>query len=311
MGLRPVTQEEISIGVPIPWPIYDQNYTLLVGRGEIVRSSEQAEALLAQGAFRELSWGNTEESMNAIAHEELTPTQPPEPGKETKSHTAIFSFEDIKLRVGDRLQIQPPSNLSQDRFLVKLIGYVPGATVLITTPVGDNGLRLQLMEGEDVVVRSFSGQNVFGFLATIERICKIPYDYLHMSYPAEVRGVVIRKSQRVKTNIIATVQNNSPEGPREQMPGLITNLSADGAAVDARRELGKKGSELTLVFRITLHSVEAYLKVKVLVRAVLEHDTNAELIRHGVEFLDRQPNDNVILQSMIYQQMIEYPHNLA
>ncbi|MCE5182692.1 MAG: flagellar brake protein [Betaproteobacteria bacterium] len=311
MGLMPVTQEEISIGVPMPWAIYDQNHTLLVAQGEIIRSQEQAETLLTQGAFRKLSWENAAENMGTAAIEELAPAQPLEAGKETKSHTATFSFEDIKLRVGDRLQIQPPSNLSQDRFLVKLIGYVPGATLLITTPVGDNGLRLALMEGETIVVRSFSGQNVFGFSATIERVCKIPFDYLHLSYPAEVRGIVIRKSHRVKTNIIATVQNVSPDAPQEPMSGLISNLSADGAAVDARRELGKKGSELTLVFRITLHNVEAYLKIKVLVRAVLEHETNAELIRHGVEFLNIQPNDNVILQSMIYQQMIENPHNLA
>lgn len=308
MGLIPIAQDEVSIGVPMPWAVYDQNHTLLVEQGEILHSPEQAETLLVQGAFRELSWENAEESGGAITVKELAPT---ETGKETKSHTATFSFEDIKLRVGDRLQVQPPSNLSQDRFLVKLIGYVPGATVLITTPVGDNGLRLQLMEGEIIVVRSFSGQNVFGFSATIERICKIPYDYLHMSYPTEVRGVVIRKSQRVRTSIIATVQNNSPDGPHEQMSGLISNLSADGAAVDARRELGKKGNELTLDFRVSLHNVDAYLKVKVLVRAILEHENNAELIRHGVEFLEIPPNDNVILQSMIYQQMIENPHNLA
>jgi Flagellar protein YcgR/PilZ domain len=311
MGLMPVAQEEILIGAPMPWAIYDQNHSLLVAQGEVIRSSEQAETLLVQGAFRELSWENADENTGAVAVEKSVPPQPSGAGKETKSHAATFSFEDIKLRVGDRLQIQPPSNLSQDRFLVKLIGYVPGATVLVTTPVGDNGLRLPLMEGEIIVVRSFSGQNIFGFSATIERICKIPYDYLHLSYPAEVRGVVIRKSQRVKTNIIATVQNNSPDGPQEQMSGLIANISADGAAIDARRELGGKGDELTLDFRISLHNVDAYLKVKVLIRAILEHETNAELIRHGVEFLEIQPNDNVILQSMIYQQMIENPHNMA
>lgn len=311
MGLIPVTHQEIPIGAPLPWTICDQNQALIVERGEIIRSAEQVETLLAQGAFRELSWENAEKNTGAIATEELTPSKFSKADKETKPHTATFSFEDIKLRVGDRLQIQPPSNLSQDRFLVRLIGYMPGSTVLISTPAGDNGLRLQLMEGETIVVRSFSGQNVFAFTATIERVCKIPYDYLHLSYPAEVRGVVIRKSQRVKTNIIVTVQNLSPDGPKEQMSGLISNISADGAAIDSRRQLGGKGSELTLNFRINLHNVEAYLKVKVLVRAILDHETNAELVRHGVEFLEIPPNDNVILQSMIYQQMIENPHNLA
>ena len=35
------------------------------------------------------------------------------------------------------------------------------------------------------------------------------------------------------------------------------------------------------------------------------------MVRHGIEFQDMPPNDSVILQSLIYQQMIENPHKLV
>jgi hypothetical protein len=35
------------------------------------------------------------------------------------------------------------------------------------------------------------------------------------------------------------------------------------------------------------------------------------MVNHGVQFQDLRPNDSMILQSMIYQQMIEQPHTLA
>jgi hypothetical protein len=42
-----------------------------------------------------------------------------------------------------------------------------------------------------------------------------------------------------------------------------------------------------------------------------DKDPNEPLkYHHGVEFLELQATDNMILQSLIYQQMIEFPQNL-
>ena len=48
-----------------------------------------------------------------------------------------------------------------------------------------------------------------------------------------------------------------------------------------------------------------------MIRAVLASDAaNPDFTSYGVEFVDLQPNDSVILESMIYQNMIENPHML-
>ncbi len=126
---------------------------------------------------------------------------------------------------------------------------------------------------------------------------------------------MIRKAPRVKARIIASVQNTNSRNTEEQVPALISNISANGAALDARRTLGKKGDILNLAFRVNLHKIDAFLSVKGAIRAVLSGEaadiTDPEITRYGIEFQSLQPNDMVILQSMIYQQIIESPHQLV
>ena len=170
------------------------------------------------------------------------------------------------------------------------------------------------MEGETVVMRSFSGQNAFGFACTIKHISKAPCEYLHLSFPDNIEGIVIRKAPRVKAHIIAAVQD-SKSGANEQISALISDISANGASLDAKQPLGNKGDILNLAFRVHLHNIDAYLSVKGIIRAVLGDDaadaSAPGFTHHGIEFQELQPNDSVVLQSMIYQQTIENPHKLV
>lgn len=313
MSLILANKDEIAVGKPSPWPLYDQRHNLLLDRGEIVRDGEHLDELLASGACHELSWEvpTDEENSgnNLFAAEETSPEQSGKDG--TGKH---FTFDDMKLKVEDRLQLEPPAQLTRERFLVKVIGFLRGVSLLVTTPIAVNGLRLQLLEGETVVMRLFSGQNAFGFACTIQRTIKVPYEYLHLSFPDSIQGIVIRKAPRVKTSIIAAVQD-SKHGAEEQVSALISDISANGASLDAKQPLGNKGDILNLAFRVHLHNIDAYLSVKGIIRAVLGGDivdaSPPGFTRHGIEFQELQPNDSVVLQSMIYQQMIENPHKLV
>lgn len=311
MSLITVNSNEIVVGKPAPWPLYDQEHNLLLGQGDMVRDDNHRDTLLTSGACHELSWEvpGEEDDDNLFSAEETPPVQT---GEDNAGKS--FTFDDMKLKVEDRLQLEPPAQLARERFLVRVIGFLRGASLLVTTPITANGLRLQLMEGETVVMRSFSGQNAFGFACTIERIIKIPYEYLHLSFPKNIQGIVIRKAPRVKTHIIAAVQD-SKSGAAEQISALISDISANGASLDAKRPLGDKGDILNLAFRVHLHNIDAYLSIKGAIRAVLGGNAADEskpgLIRHGIEFQELQPNDCVVLQSMIYQQMIENPHKLV
>lgn len=218
----------------------------------------------------------------------------------------------MNLKVGSRLQAQPPARVSAERCFVSLIGYLQDASLLITTPVTSSRVRLQLLEDEPLVMRVFSNQSAFGFSCTVQRVCKLPYNYLHISYPQEVQGTVIRKAARIKTKIAAKIRM---EKTGADLSGIISNLSANGALLDGLRNMAEVGDSIGLSFRFTLHNIEASLSVGAIVRTVFDDETlkqgKSSLAHFGLEFVDLKPNDYMVLKSMVYQQMIEDPQSLV
>lgn len=47
-----VTEPEIAVGEPLPWPVYDSQENLLLREGFVIQSPEQREQLLARGLYR-------------------------------------------------------------------------------------------------------------------------------------------------------------------------------------------------------------------------------------------------------------------
>jgi c-di-GMP-binding flagellar brake protein YcgR len=224
-----------------------------------------------------------------------------------------FPFDAMNLKVGDRLQIQPPASLSTERSNVRVIGFVPQQSLLLTAPLNANGARLELIERDQLVVRVFSSQNAFAFACDVLRATKLPYPYLHVSFPPEVQGTVVRKAPRVKTKIIAQVQSNSPGAVA--VPGVISNLSANGALLDGRRNIAEVGDAIEMKFQIKLHNVDIPLVIRAVVRAVFGEESAVAgavpLAHFGLEFAELKPQDQMVLQSMVYQQMIERPQSLV
>lgn len=310
MSLIPVESDKLAIGTRLPWTLYDQDHNVLLERGQAIETQEQLQLLLAGNPLRELSWQTTGDK--PASDKTANDNKDLETALANTSESR-FTFQDMRLRVGDRIQLQPPAAIGADRHIVRLLGYLDNASLMVTAPM-TNGMRVPVREHDKIVARVFSSQKAFGFDCTVVRVCKMPYDYLHLSFPDVIQGAVIRKSPRIKTRIITSIARPDADSS-ERHSGMIINLSADGALVKARQPLADKTQEIVLSFRVTLHNMEAYLTTKAVVRNVFMDDDkeNAEPLKHhhGIQFLDLQPNDSVILQSLIYQQMIEQPHLLA
>lgn len=310
MSLIAVTESELSIGTPVPWDIRDPDGRILLERGALIRNETALRELMASEPCRAMPWGASVppevDSGNAAGRvpEPVIPDSP--------EHA--FGFHDMRLRVGDRIQLQPPATVGQDRHVVRLIGYLDNCSLLVTTPK-QNGLRVPLRENDKLVARVFTSQKAFGFSTTIERVCKIPYEYMHLAFPKQIQGSMVRKAPRVRTRIIASIAMPDVSGDSEKQSGVIVNLSADGALVKARRALREKGETIRLSFRVSLHNIDALLNVQAVVRNIFSDEAAAGdaagMINHGVQFENIPANDSMILQSLIYQQMIEHPHTIA
>ena len=276
----PVQTSELAIGQPLPWDLFNQDSQQLLARGDIINSADELQVLEKASVFR-------------------IKEAPP-----AAEETTRFRFEDMRLAVGDKLQLSLPSNVSDDRCMVRLIGYVEDITLIVSAP-SSGQWHTQLIEGDQVAIRVFSGQNAFGFNVRLDKIIRLPFEYLHLSFPRHIVGKVIRSSRRIKTEIAAAIAGN-------QGPAIISNLSATGAEVRANSNPGQLGATIRLSFALKIHGVETPMSLQAVIRSLKQdHDGAEGALRCGVEFQGLQPKDVAALQSLVYQEIVEHPHNLA
>lgn len=309
MNLVRVTQEDIALGSPLPWMVYDRDGNPLMDEGAVLDTEAQLQTLFARHPMRMLSSNSTATSPPSESREGVANALEAPLPKVPKSQ---FTFADMRLQPGDKIQLQPPSTVGQDRHFVKLIGYIDGVDLLVSAPL-ENGLPLSLRESDKVVARIFSNQKAFGFCCTVERVCKIPYDYLHLSFPVQIQGSIIRKSPRVRTDIETAIVKLGAGGSDDRQSGVIVNLSADGALLRTSQASVGKGQLIQLSFRVKLHGVDTSLTVGGVIcsNSPDEDSTNGPMFNQGINFQNLALKDSVVLKSLIYQQMIEQPHTLT
>jgi len=238
----------------------------------------------------------------AVQNPEPAVVQATAPSTDDGAHR--FLFQDMRLAVGDKLQLSPPSTVSGNRSVVPLIGYVEGVTLIVGAPPAGQW-RPPLIEGDQVAVRVFSGQNAFGFTAYVNKIIKLPFDYLHLSFPKNIVGKIIRNSRRIKTHIAAVVTGNP-------VAAVISNLSATGAEIRAGASLGETGTTIALSFTLNIYGTDTPLALQAVIRSAKPDTQEAEgAWRLGIEFSELKPNDVATLHSLIYQELVEHPHNLV
>lgn len=242
--------------------------------------------------------------MDAVAVQNPEPAVVQATAPSTDDGAHRFLFQDMRLAVGDKLQLSPPSTVSGNRSVVPLIGYVEGVTLIVGAPPAGQW-RPPLIEGDQVAVRVFSGQNAFGFTAYVNKIIKLPFDYLHLSFPKNIVGKIIRNSRRIKTHIAAVVTGNP-------VAAVISNLSATGAEVRAGANLGETGTTIALSFTLNIYGTDTPLALQAVIRSAKPDAQEAEgAWRLGIEFSELKPNDVATLHSLIYQELVEHPHNLV
>ena len=66
---------------------------------------------------------------------------------------------DLELQVGEALQLQFMDDETRGQFYVRVIGFIPGRSVLVTTPE-KGGLPMHVRENRAVLVRSLDRKSV-------------------------------------------------------------------------------------------------------------------------------------------------------
>lgn len=220
------------------------------------------------------------------------PQQAEGAAKAAASAEANLGIADLHLKIGDRLQLIPPQRMALAPCAVRLIGHIESESLLVTGPVLD-GLPVPLVEGDEVMVRLFSGQYAFAFRTFVEKSVKLPVAYLHLAIPKIITSQLIRKARRVKREIPGTLDGQECR---------ITNLSGSGAEVLVLS--APEGSSFKLLFKDTLHGMEKSFDIACTVRTRRDMSKSSAL---GVEFEGISELDRVLLQGLVYQALVEKP----
>ena len=283
---------EIEVGKPLAHPLYDANRRLLLKRGYVIENMRQCEMLVERGLYR-----NTKERAAPASTARILDEVP-------QSRETISTLEATKLRIGDVLLLQ--SSAEAPRLVVKLIGYLKNAGLIVTVP-GADGEFVMLKDGQSFIVRFFSGQNAYAFTSVVARQTSVPFPHMHLSYPREVRGLEIRKGSRIDVDLIASI-TLSGEGEGEDLArsGKIFNLSIGGAALRSKTSLGKKGDVFSVKFKVMIHDIQSFLVFDSTIRMVSHDATDKNMpFVYGIQFDSPDQSMSLALAAFVYQKLVE------
>ena len=219
------------------------------------------------------------------------------------------SLSDMRLSIGDSLQIDCGTPIGARKAFVKLVGYLKDRSIIVTAPTLD-GRKLELIENDSVLVRGFSGMSAYAFRAFVVRVGRIPFDYVHLSFPSVVFGRPVRRSQRVRTDLAAQLIANGPD-LNEPTAVNIEDISALGALISSTRELDTK-HPMRLAITLVLHAnrVEVEVEGKVVSsRSSTAEGVEAQNHRYSLEFKGVDAHDAMLIKAYVYQQIVDCPNS--
>jgi len=287
MAKTTIKSSELLTDQPIAWNIYDLDGTLMFAKGVAI-DPETKTRILKRGLVREVDVENgdvvTEHIKGAAAN--LT--------KEVR-----LPFSETGVRPGDTVHLV--RDIGGTRLLSRLIGYLKNKSIIITIPADEQG-SIFLKVGESVVVKVFSGKHILVFPCTVLAVTTNPFTYIHLNYPAEVSGIVVRKSERAHVRIIAAIEIGA-----EQTSGIITDLSSGGVSIASRSSSIQVGTRVTVNFKVELANCSFIMKPQCIVRAIRSH--HSDLLEgatvYGLQFCELSAEDTLILGQFVSQQQAE------
>lgn len=296
MGFMPVRKIDVAIGKPLPYSLYDGDRNLLLRAGCVVQTQNQLDTLSEKGLYRNPSASTGRDRRDAI--------EPDADALGDKGRESQFALDEIKLAIGDNLQLQGAAEGDTSRYAVKLIGYLKGKSVIVSTPTVDNKFAF-IREGQSFVVRMFRGKAAYAFAASVFKSANVPFPHLHLTYPSSVRGLVIRSGARARVNIISAAVD--PRG--KSHAATMCDISTGGGMLVSGVQIGDVGETLKLKFRVMLNGEEHYLHPVAVVRSILVGDGSADGIpagfQHGLQFLEIPPAESLALTTLVYERLLQ------
>lgn len=174
-------------------------------------------------------------------------------------------------------------------------GAIAGKGVMVG-PMGSDGVKTELEEGEVCVVRGFTGQYEFSFLSKVLQTFEKPFAYALLAYPAHVDARMVRQSMRTKVSWPTTVEipdKDNPSNPKT-VEATLVDVSMQGAMIKADSPLAAVGESVKLFMTVTIDGTQENLSV---VGTICHNNkaANEDFYFIGMAFKNTTQHDKLVL----------------
>lgn len=214
--------------------------------------------------------------------------------------------ESLNLTLGSLLQMQATVPDNAPRYNVRLIGALPGGSLVVTTPSVDGRVQI-VREGQRFTVRALKGERVLGFVSQVLLASMKPYPHLHIEYPDEVEQIVVRDSSRVSADVPATARHtDEPNEAASFRPVSLIDLSESGAKIASPEPLGEPGELLHVKFELTISGEAEELSLLGDIMNTGERSEDADAHHFtGVRFRNLSRFQQVLLHAWVTDHMLQ------
>ncbi len=216
-----------------------------------------------------------------------------------------MKFEDFKLSHGYPLQLQTNSGGQPERFSCRLIGCIPGRSIILSVPRAA-GRMVRFRPGQKMVVRLMVDNGIGIFAATVDAQTNEPYPLLHVSYPETVSFKGIRGARRVAVELPLFATN--PGVPDLQdVPGKFVDISSSGARMELDKPIGEVGDKLVLRANVSILGIIRDMAINAIIRSRVERSvqdaSDPMPAVYGVEFTEQDEDRRLLLYAYVFSQI--------
>jgi len=216
-------------------------------------------------------------------------------------------FNEIRLQPGSRVQLVLNRQGGEQAHFTTVVGFLRDEYLILRLPVRKQA-PVALETGESLRVRLFSGIHLYEFRCSVLRVFEAPVDYVHVTFPDDIRVTPVRMAPRVRAELPTQVR--LADGRRHD--GLLADLSAQGAQLQvvAEQPLIEDGGRVRVAFTLRVgvdereHAIEVDCVARVL-KPFRSAGNDEHLQAYGLQFGELDAAASLALQNFILRRMIE------
>jgi len=221
-------------------------------------------------------------------------------------------FSDLGLKMGDVMQLQISAD-SEARHPIKLLGFLPETSIIISAPKDAQGRAIFLKQDQLVTLRFVVNNVASGFTAKVLKMHTQPDAYIHLEMPKQVEAIEVRNAVRVNTELSATIINETHQS--QPISVTISNLSVLGGRLECDRNIALIGDQLSLTTTLLLDEVEKLVTLDCRIRnkGKTEVESGGEqAVRnwYGFYFSFSDDDDRLLMKAFVYQEILRSLHLL-